>query len=108
EIFGQNFELETKDGKRNDLMKVANYYKKVIETLKKKQPNKPHLEIAVLAGLMITDDLYNLVQSRKNNDLNPETNANPEKAPSANPAADQKIDEILNQAIKKLEISLKL
>lgn len=92
ELFGQNFSLVTEDGKKDELIKVGNYFKSIVESLQKKAPNKSQLDIAVLAGLKVTDELYNLAKSKK-------TPMNGDN---------QKIEEIINQAIKQLEFSLKL
>ncbi|HOF00722.1 MAG TPA: cell division protein ZapA [Spirochaetota bacterium] len=92
ELFGQNFSLVTKDGKKDELIKVGNYFKSIVESIQKRAPNKSQLDIAVLAGLTVTDELYNLAKSKK-------TTMNGDN---------QKIDEIITQAIKQLELSLKL
>ncbi|HNZ26811.1 MAG TPA: cell division protein ZapA [Spirochaetota bacterium] len=92
ELFGQNFSLVTKDGKKDELIKVGNYFKSIVESIQKRAPNKSQLDIAVLAGLTVTDELYNLAKSKK-------TTMNGDN---------QKIDEIITQAIKQLEVSLKL
>ncbi|OHD07317.1 MAG: hypothetical protein A2086_03105 [Spirochaetes bacterium GWD1_27_9] len=92
ELFGQDFSLTTKDGNKEELRKVADYYRKKIEELLKKFPNTPYLNIAVLAGLTVTDELYNLSKSKNTNFVFEE----------------KKIDEILNEAIKQLEFSLTL
>jgi cell division protein ZapA (FtsZ GTPase activity inhibitor) len=63
-----------------------------VESIQKRAPNKSQLDIAVLAGLTVTDELYNLAKSKK-------TTMNGDN---------QKIDEIITQAIKQLEVSLKL
>jgi len=92
ELFGQNFSLVTKDSKKDELIKVGNYFKSIVESIQKRAPNKSQLDIAVLAGLTVTDELYNLAKSKK-------TTMNGDN---------QKIDEIITQAIKQLEVSLKL
>lgn len=90
ELFGQMFPLTTNDGTTEDLKKIAGYYKKIVIGLQKKLPNASHLNIAVLAGLMITDDLYNLSK-----DKNPNFSFE-----------DKKVDELLSEALKQLELSL--
>jgi len=92
ELFGQNFPITTADGTLEDLRKISEYYKHVILGLQKKFPQIPHLNIAVLAGLMITDDLYNLSKSKTSNFTFDE----------------KKADDLINEAIKQLEVSLKL
>ena len=92
ELFGQNFPLTTSDGSIEDLKKVAGYYRKIVGELQKKFPQMPHLNIAVLAGLMVTDDLYMLSKTK-----NPDFSFD-----------DRKADELLNEAIKQLEVSLNL
>jgi cell division protein ZapA (FtsZ GTPase activity inhibitor) len=90
ELFGQNFPLTTNDGSIEDLKKVSGYYKRIVSELLKKSPQTPHLNIAVLAGLMITDDLYNLSKSK-----NPNFSFD-----------DKKVDELISEALKQLEVSL--
>jgi len=92
EIFGMEFSLTTKDGDREGLKRVAEYYKRVVTELQKKSPNLPHINVAVLAGLTLTDELYNLAKSKN---LKVDVD-------------DRKVDELLNQALKQLEISLNI
>lgn len=63
-LFGQNFILTTNDGSKNDLKIVVDYYKKVVEKLTEKLPNRPQLDIAILAGLKIADKLYSLANNK--------------------------------------------
>ena len=92
ELFGQKFLLHTSDGKEHELKKVAEYFKEVVENLNKKLPNRPQLDIVILAGLKITDKLYSLAKS-KNVSLN---------------VNDKKVYEIVNDMIKQLDNSLGL
>ncbi len=92
ELFSQKFILSTNDGNKSDLEKVANYYKKIIENLTKKLPNRPQLDIAILAGLKITDKLYSFANTKN---IKLENN-------------EEKIHEIVTDAIKRLEISLNI
>lgn len=92
EIFGLEFSLTTKDGNKDELRKVAEYYKKVTEDLQRKSPNLPHINVAVLAGLTLTDELYNLAKSKSIKVAN----------------NDKKVDELINEAIKQLEFSINM
>ncbi len=92
DFFGQRFVLSTTDGEKNELKKVVEYYKKVIEGLAKKLPDRQQLDIAILAGLKITDKLYSLAGSK---DIAVEKE-------SVN------LDNVLSDVIKRLDISLGL
>ena len=92
DIFGQKFLLSTSDGKRSELKKVAEYYKGIVENLAKKLPDRQLLDIAILAGIKITDKLYSMTNSKSINFDEDEV----------------KIREIVNDAIKRLDISLRL
>lgn len=91
-FFGQKFILSTNDGEKDDLEKVVNYYKKALDSLIEKLPNRPQLDLAILAGLKITDKLYSISKLKN---LKFDEN-------------EEKIHEIVNDAIKRLEISLNL
>ncbi len=90
DFFGQRFVFSTKDGNRGDFEKIINYYKKLIDGLIKKMPDRSHLDIAIMAGLKVTDRLYSLVNEKKGNFEEDE----------------EKLHEILNDAIRRLDISL--
>jgi cell division protein ZapA (FtsZ GTPase activity inhibitor) len=92
ELFGQTFPLKTSDGNIEDLKKVSNYYKRVALELLKKFPNLPHINISILAGIMITDDLYNLSKSK-----NPSFSFD-----------EKRCDEMVSEALKQLEVSLEI
>ena len=92
DIFGQKFVLSTSDGEKSELKKVADYYKNIVENLAKKLPDRQLLDIAILAGIKITDKLYSISNSKSVNFDEDET----------------KIHEIVNDAIKRLDISLRL
>ena len=92
ELFGQTFPLKTTDGNIEDLKKVASYYKRVASELLKKFPNMPHLNISILAGIMITDDLYNLPRTKN----------------SGFSFDEKRCDEMISEALKQLEISLNI
>ena len=92
ELFGQKFILSTTDGKKHDLEKVVEYFKSVVESLTKKLPDRPQLDIAILAGLKISDKLYSLA-NLKGVDLDVD---------------DKEIHKIVNDVIKRLDISLGL
>ena len=66
-LFGQTFFFTTTDGKKEELIRVGNYYKSIVNSLEEKFPTKSHLDIVVLAGLMITDELYMVLKSRNRN-----------------------------------------
>lgn len=91
-IFGQKYTLTTSDGDSNELKKIADYYKRIVEHIAQKLPNRSQLDIAVLAGLKITDKLYSVLKS-KNMDID---------------VVNEKLNEIVNEAIKRLDISLEL
>ena len=92
ELFGQKFVLSSNDGKKHELEKVVNYYKKNVDNLLKKLPNRPQLDLAILAGLKIADKLFSLAKTKNVKLINDE----------------DKIHEIVSEAIKRLDISLKL
>ena len=92
DFFGQKFVLSTTDGEKSELKKVVDYYKKVVEDLAKKLPDRQHLDIAILAGLKITDKLYSIASSK---DINIEKDV-------------KKLDKVLSDVIKRLDISLGL
>lgn len=94
-LFGQNFVLTTNDGDKNDLKIIVDYYKKTVEKLMDKLPNRPQLDIAILAGLKITDKLYSMANT-KNIKIN------------ENDIDDDKIHKIVTDAIKRLDNSLGL
>jgi cell division protein ZapA (FtsZ GTPase activity inhibitor) len=91
-VLGQKFILTTIDGQANELKKVAEYYRSIVEYITQKLPNRSQLDIAVLAGLKITDKLYTAMKS-KNMDLD---------------SVNDKLHEIVNEAIKRLDISMEL
>jgi cell division protein ZapA (FtsZ GTPase activity inhibitor) len=91
-IFGQKFTLTTSDGQVNELKKVAEHYKMVVEHISQKLPNRSQLDVAILAGLKITDKLYSVLKS-KDMDLD---------------LVNERLNEIVNEAIKRLDISLDL
>ncbi len=91
-IFGQKFTLTTSDGESAELKKIADYYKRIVEHIAEKLPNRSQLDIAVLAGLKITDKLYSVLKS-KNMDID---------------VVNEKLNEIVNEAIKRLDISMEL
>src|SRR4030042_2455386 len=88
-LFGQSFVLTTNDGDKNDLKIIVDYYKKTVERLIEKLPNRPQLEIAILAGLKITDKLYSIANTKNikidDNDID-----------------DDNIHKIVTDAIKRL------
>jgi cell division protein ZapA (FtsZ GTPase activity inhibitor) len=90
EFFGQKFVFTTDDGNRSDLEKIINYYKKILEGLQEKMPDRSHLDIAILSGLKAVDRLYTIV---KNKDGKFGEN-------------EDKLNEMLNEAIRRLDISL--
>lgn len=92
-LFGQKFVLFTTDGNKQELKQVVDYYKRTVEALTEKLPNRPQLDIAILAGLKVTDKLFSLAGS-KNIKIDDKNN--------------NKIHEILDNAIKRLDISLSL
>lgn len=92
ELFGQNFVLSTTDGKKQELKKVVEYYKTIVEELIEKLPNRQHIDIAILAGLKVADKLYTLASSK---DFEVEE-------------GDGKIQKIVDDAIKQLDISMGL
>jgi cell division protein ZapA (FtsZ GTPase activity inhibitor) len=92
ELFGQKFVLYTTDGEKNELKKVVEYYKSIVENLSGKFPERQFLDIAILAGLKVTEKLYSIAGS-KNIKIEPE---------------DKKIHKIVNDAIKRLDNSLGL
>ena len=92
EIFGLEFPVKTKDGNKEELKKISEYYKRIVVELQKKSPTLPHLNVAVLAGLTLTDELYNLAKS-KNVKIGVD---------------DKKVDELLSEALKQLDISLNI
>jgi len=92
DLFGQDFSITTEDGNTEELKKISDYYKRTVNELVKKFPNRPQLNLAILAGLKITDELYNLAKNKKVNLLDDE----------------KKIDELLNEALKQLDISISL
>jgi cell division protein ZapA (FtsZ GTPase activity inhibitor) len=96
ELFGQKFVLVTQDGDQKDLKNVADYYKNVIDELAAKFPERPLLDLAILAGLKITDELYALV--KKNN----------KSGDFSGRIEDKKITEMIDTAIKRLEVSVNL
>jgi cell division protein ZapA (FtsZ GTPase activity inhibitor) len=91
-ILGQKFTLSTSDGQVNELKKVAEYYKSMVEHIALKLPNRSQLDIAILTGLKITDKLYSVLKT-KDVDLD---------------VVNEKLHEIVNEAIKRLDISLEL
>jgi len=92
ELFGQKFILSTTDGEKNELKKVVEYYKSIVENLMEKLPERQHLDIAVLAGLKISDKLHEIAKS-KNIKIHTE---------------DRKISKIVTDVIKRLDNSLGL
>ena len=91
EIFGQEFILTTTDGEEEDLANVSEYFKKVAEELHAKFPKRPQLDIAILAGLKITDEYYAFAKAKKKS-INEEKN----------------FSDVIDEAIKRLDISLNL
>lgn len=67
ELFGQSFFFTTSNDKKEELIKVGNYYKNIVDSLEKKFPERAHMDILVLSGLMIADELYLLLKSRNKN-----------------------------------------
>lgn len=98
ELFGQKFVLSTNDGNLSELKKIADYYKNIVENLAKKLPDRQILDITILAGIKITDKLYSMINSRPSDES---------KSIKFN-ADDLKIHEIVDDVIKRLDISLGL
>jgi len=92
ELFGQKFILSTTDGKKDELKKVVEYYREVVELLSEKLGNRPQLDIAILAGIKITDKLHSI--------------ANPENIKIEE--QNKKLHDIVDSAIKRLDNSLGL
>lgn len=92
DILGQKMDIISKDGTNLDLQKITGYYKKVIDKIAQNYPYKTSLEIALLAGLTITEELYSLAKSKKLKD----------------PEFDAKAEELIAKALKQLEVSLDL
>lgn len=97
-LFGQQISLTTNDGNREDLKNVAEYFKSVVEELQNSFKSKSQLDIAILAGLKITDELYSYLKSNKSPNLQ---NLNNKKNMG-------EIEKKLITAIKQLDISLKM
>ncbi len=98
DLFGQKFVLSTNDGNLSELKKIADYYKNIVENLAKKLPDRQILDITILAGIKITDKLYSMINSKPTDDSKPIKFS----------ADDVKIHEIVDEAIKRLDISLGL
>ncbi len=90
DILGQKIDLVVKDGEIEDLKKISAYYKRKIDEISTHYPNKTSSEISILAGLMITEEFYSLINRKRTLD----------------PEFDVKADSLINQAIKELEKSL--
>ncbi len=94
-LFGQTFILTTNDGEKNDLKIIVDYYKKTVERLTEILPNRPQLDIAILAGLKITDKLYSIANTKNIKIDDSEID-------------DENIHKIVTDAIKRLDNSLGL
>lgn len=92
ELFGQRFVLSTNDGEKSELKHIVEYYKNIVENLLKKMPDRQHLDIAILAGLKVADKLHSIANGKNIKVENEE----------------QKLHQILNDVIKRLDISLGL
>ena len=90
DILGQKIDLVVKDGEIEDLKKISAYYKRTVDKISTNYPNKTSSEISILAGLMITEEFYSLINRKRTLD----------------PEFDVKADSLINQAIKELEKSL--
>lgn len=96
EIFGQSFHISTQDGEKDDLLRVIRYYKKALDKIYEKNPQRSYFEIAVLAGITITDELYTVAKNKNSNN-----------APVLKNDV-TRINQLINEKLKDLEISLKL
>ncbi len=94
-ILGQKINLATDDGTKTDFIKIVDYYRHIIDKLQKNYPDRTTMELAVLAGIQVTEEFYRYIKN--------------EKSKSSNITFDdERINELLSEAIKQLDISLKL
>lgn len=92
EILGQKMDIVLKDGSKEDLVKVIKYYKEKINNLSESYPYKTSLEIALLAGIKVTEEFYTLYKKKILSD--PEQNG--------------RINKMVSEALKQLETTLDL
>ncbi len=92
EILGQKLDITIKDGEKSDLIKIIKHYKDKANAIMESYPYKSSVEVALLAGIKITEELYALYQR---------------KAPLL-PETSKEIDQKLTDSIKELENTLEL
>ncbi len=90
ELFGDKYKFQTSDGNKKALEGVVNYFKKIVDDLYKAYPYKSRQELLVLAGVTISDRLY---QTAKHY----EQNASPVEKANC---------EFLKETIKKIDENL--
>lgn len=75
-LLGTSFKINAYQDEQY-LQQIMSYYTEVVESLKKNFPGQPPLQTAILAGIMISDELYSqkysaesgLVESHDQTDL---------------------------------------
>ena len=58
DILGQKMNISIKKDDHDEIVKVLKFYRKKVQELEKLYPYKSSLEIAILAGVRITDEYY--------------------------------------------------
>ncbi len=90
EILGQKLRFKITDGSKDDLLKISDYYKSIVDEIAKKHPNLPHIHLLCLSGLKVAEEFYKFAKTKK----------------SPVVFEKNKINEKVDEAIKLLDISL--
>jgi cell division protein ZapA (FtsZ GTPase activity inhibitor) len=91
DILGQKMNISIKKDDHDEIVKVLKFYRKKVQELEKLYPYKSSLEIAILAGVRITDEYYACYNERT----------------SSIKKEDNNINKILNELGKELDLVIK-
>lgn len=58
DILGQKMDISIKNEDHNDVVAILKFYRKKVQELEELYPHKSSLEIAILAGVKVTDEYY--------------------------------------------------
>lgn len=58
DILGQKMDISIKNEDHSDVVAILKFYRKKVQELEELYPHKSSLEIAILAGVKVTDEYY--------------------------------------------------
>lgn len=91
DILGEKMNISIKKEDHDDVIAILKFYRKKVQELKELYPHKSPLEIAILAGVRVTDEYYSCYKEL----------TSPIKRENNN------FDKILNELGKELDLVIK-